>query len=293
LNIDEQAQWKQEALLHAFAAIACRPALTKYLVFKGAQVLRERLPDSKRVSLDLDATQRWELREDIGDDAALSSFLKSEFSQAMRQYFASQEIVRFELEGLTVKKKPRHKHPRGWDAFEVKIRLRDALRTGVSGLPALVVDIAAPEPLLASSVEPLTIDGQAVDAYSLSRIAGEKLRAILQSLPAHRAKVDRRPGAVRVKDVYDVALIHAHHRLDDVAFWKLVALEFHVTCRARAVDCQGIETFEQALDSMRTSYSLDRTLPGDIDFDDAWAVLVRIIEFFEQQGLLPLECPDV
>lgn len=98
-----------------------------------------------------------------------------------------------ELEAVKLARKPRQSHPRGWDAFEVSLTIKDLRRPTTRALPAPTIDIAAPERLLDRSVEPLVIEGATVMAYSLQRLAGEKLRAFLSSLPTYRQKA-RKPG---------------------------------------------------------------------------------------------------
>lgn len=292
MNEDEQSLWKQATLAHVFAAIAAHPPLNECLIFKGAQVLRRRLDGFRRGSVDIDATQRRPLSEELGSKDAVEAFLSKQFSTAVRTYFDAQAPVRFELVGVTVKPRPRGDHPRGWGGYEVRIRLRDALRPEVSQFPALGVDLAAAERLMHSSVEDLDVRGHRVDAYSVTRMAGEKLRAILQSLPAYREKLGVPRRAVRVKDVYDVAFMHSRKPISDVEFWSVVATEFREACRVRAVDCLGIESFSQDLLAMKSSYENDRTLPGDISFEDAWTVIERIVEFLEARGVVPFASPD-
>lgn len=74
-------------------------------------------------------------------------------------------------------------------------------------------------------------------AYTLVRIAGEKLRAFLSSLPAYRAKVKKPGEAVRAKDLYDISRIRRVHGLEQIEFWRRAGEEFHVACRYRYIDC--------------------------------------------------------
>lgn len=53
----------------------------------------------------------------------------------------------------------------------------------------------------------MLVDGHVVMAYTLQRIAGEKLRAFLSSLPTYRRQVKTPGEVVRVKDIYDLACI--------------------------------------------------------------------------------------
>ena len=70
---------------------------------------------------------------------------------AIRRHFERQDPVRYELTALTVRTYPPKSHPMGWDAFKVKMNVNDLTRH-VKALPALEIDVAAPEELLDSSV---------------------------------------------------------------------------------------------------------------------------------------------
>jgi hypothetical protein len=120
----------------------------------------------------------------------------------------------------------------GWDAFKVRMNVND-LSKHVRGLPALEIDVAAPEELLDTSVATIEVGGHRVYAYTLERIAGEKLRAFLSSLPAYRAKVKKPGEAVRAKDLYDVSRIRGVYGLEQVEFWRLAGEEFRLACPVR------------------------------------------------------------
>jgi hypothetical protein len=163
---------------------------------------------------------------------AQQRFLEEEIATAVRRHFERQAPVRFELTELSVRTYPSNSHPMGWDAFKVKLNVNDLMRR-VKGLPSLEIDVAAPEQMLDSSVSPLEVGGHFVFAYTLERIAGEKLRAFLSSLPAYRSKVKKPGEAVRAKDLYDLSRIRRVHGLEQVDFWKLAGEEFRIACRSR------------------------------------------------------------
>ena len=60
-----------------------------------------------------------------------------------------------------------------------------------------MIDLSAPESLGPLAIADLDVDGRQVVAYTLERIAGEKLRAFLSTLPTHLAKIAK-PGAAVV-----------------------------------------------------------------------------------------------
>lgn len=171
----------------------------------------------------------------------------------------------------------------------MRLNIDDARLRQVRGIPAIQLDLAAPETLSTSSIAPLRVGDQEVSAYATTRIAGEKLRAFLTSLPEYRAKIHSPPRATRVKDIYDLHVILTHFPLPEHApFWADVAREFRAACLDRFVDCEGLETFEQDLQGTRGAWATSAALPREVAFDDAWESLRRIVAFAVSAGVLPM-----
>ena len=187
MNPTEADLWKSVVLDEVFEALAESAELTAVMVFKGARVLNIRLGGGRQ-SLDIDSNLRQSFVNQHPDRREQREWLEREMSRTIRRHFESREPVQFELNGLRLRQKPPTNHPRGWNAFETRININD-LTKQVKGLPALRIDLAAPEELLEDSLAPLTIGSRQVWAYTLERIAGEKLRAFLSSLPSHRKKM--------------------------------------------------------------------------------------------------------
>ena len=124
-------------------------------------------------------------------------------------------------------------------------------------------------------------------AYTLPRIAGEKLRAFLTSLPAYRRKLARPGELARAKDIYDLACIAQERPLSDRTFWNAAGREFRTASASRYVDCAGLGTFEEDLDVTRATYDADATIPKNISFGVAWAILTAIVQLMESLGLIP------
>ena len=182
-------------------------------------------------------------------------------------------------------------HPLGWNAFKIRIRLADlALPRGTSP-PTLVIDLSAPESLGPSATAALDIAGHQVVAYTLERIAGEKLRAFLSTLPTYLVKIAKPGATVRAKDLYDVTRIAKAKPFADVMFWDAVAVEFQHACASRYVDCVGIESFAEHLAVTRAAYEVDATIPKDISFDAAWRAIREIVARFEATGVVPRSYP--
>ena len=121
----------------------------------------------------------------------------------------------------------------------------------------------------------------------MERIAGEKLRAFLSSLPEYRDKFNRPGKDVRAKDLYDLALILRHRPVSNEAFWRTAADEFRHACHSRKVDCEGLSTFRQNWRTTRQIYETS-SLPDDVSFVDAETALTEIVDQLRKFGVLPI-----
>lgn len=275
-----------------FEAMAASRRLTNLLVYKGARILNRRLETSDRQSLDIDSNLFAHAAESM-DRAEQMEVLRQEIATALEAHFESETPVRYELAAVRVRAEPGlgRSHRLGWNAFKIKIQIRDLRRADVRGLPGIEVDVAAPEMLLHESTAPLKIGDHEVIAYSLERLAGEKLRAFLSSLPEYRAKVSKPGEAVRVKDIYDIGRIAREVPPEEETFWRKAGAEFCIACESRYIDCEGLSTFEQHLDVTQQSYETSPTLPQDIPFDEAWQVVRAVVERFDAWGVTPFAFP--
>ena len=136
----------------------------------------------------------------------------------------------------------------------------------------------------------LSSDGHTMRVYTLERIAGEKLRAFLTSLPAYRRKIQSSVRAVRVKDLHDEARILRRSPIDNEDFWKKAAAEFILACKSRYVDCSGLETFQESWDVTAKAYKNDATLES-VPFPEVEDALLKIVMLFERFGGFPLRFP--
>lgn len=287
--MDEKTRnsWKNDLLDIVFDALAESETLLDCIVFKGARILNKRLDSYTRQSLDIDANMLEEFFAQYETYAELSSILEKEIEQVIKNYFEAQSPVTYELDKIKIIKKPHKDHELGWNAFEVIISVRDLSLTGTRGLPNLKIDIAAPEVLGKESISSLDIGSGTVKAYTVERIAGEKLRAFLSSLPAYRKKV-RKPGkAVRAKDIYDLARVINQHHISDKVFWDKVSIEFIRACESRYIDCLGKASFEEDISITEETYKSDTTLPEDISFEMAWGSVCEIVNYFEKEKVVP------
>jgi hypothetical protein len=124
--------------------------------------------------------------------------------------------------------------------------------------------------------------------YALHRIAGEKLRTYLTSLPAYRRKMKGGDREFRVKDLYDLARILRARPASDAIFWTEAGHEFHLACKSRMVDCRGLESFMENWPLARQRYETDRSLVH-VPFDEAESALKSVVGLLDRQGLFPLE----
>jgi hypothetical protein len=252
MNQADAERWKSQVLDEVFAALAASGPLEESLVFKGARVLHALLGGGRQ-SLDLDSNLAVPFVQRYPDRGSQQAFLRQEIMRAVRRHFEAQEPVRYELTAFKIEPYPPKGHPMEWDAFKVKLNIND-LSKRFRGLPAVEIDVAAPEQLLDSSLTTIHVGGHPVQAYTLERIAGEKLRAFLSSLPAYRAKVKKPGEAVRAKDLYDISRIRRYRAIEEVTFWQRVGQEFQMACQSRFIDCVGLATFREQWDVTRKTY---------------------------------------
>jgi len=290
MNSLERNKWLNGAIKEALNAIVAHQPLRSALVFKGARILNLHL-GTERQSLDIDSNLSPEFAKQHENLEELQAWLKGEMLIALRNYFERQSPVRFTVQNVEVRRNPpRIPHPRKWDALVVLIKINDEKFRGVMGMPNVELEIAAPELLGPAAVTELSLDGHVLRAYALHRIAGEKLRAFLTSLPAYREKMKGGTRAHRVKDLHDLARILAVRPIQDEKFWRDSAGEFRLACQSRLVDCAGLATFLQAWEATRTAYSNDATL-SSIPFSAAEDALRQIIGKFQEFQIFPLEYP--
>ncbi len=291
MNPEDWRAWQNSVLDEVFIAIARDPALTSILIFKGARILARHVAEAARQSLDLDANATAEFLQAFPDRQQQAQELQRRIEIALRRHFEADFNVHFELESVRVTPKPKTGHPRGWNALDAQIRVRDLSRPGTLGLPALALDVAAPEALTEHSTIMLDIAGRQVRVYTLERVAGEKLRAFLSTTPAYQAKKAGIRETLRVKDLPDLARILRHTPLTDRDFWRIAGQEFRVACESRGIDCAGWKTFEAVADLARATYNSDATVADAMPFEEAWAAVRRIIERLAEEGVLPFSFP--
>lgn len=291
MNPQAQDQWKAQALDLIFEALAASKTLEGRFAFKGARVLAKRLGGAYRQSYDIDMNLTDAFVKAYPDPVAQARCLQEDLTISLDGYFRAQNPIRYQLRTLKISRQPPKDHPRGWNAFSVRINLDDLKMAGVIGLPPLELDIAAPEDLGPKALAPMAVGAHEILAYTLERIAGEKLRAFLSSLPTYRAKVKKPGDAVRAKDLYDLMRIAQARPLSDVAFWRLAGEEFQRACASRLIDCRGLTSFEEEWEVTRATYSNDAIIPKDISFDRAWSNLLAIVEQFSAWGVVPFEYP--
>ena len=288
---DDQDRWRVEVFDIVLKAIAEAPDFASGIVLKGAQVLARRLGGAARVSLDLDATLAPAFVRDAGDPAAWAARLESGLRTALERSFERMNPSCLSLERIRAERKPATDHPHGWDGVVVSLTLSDRRLPGVRNFPRITMDFSAPEELSPDSTSPLPVNDRFVTAYTLERIAAEKLRALLQSLPTWRRKTGGSLRAPRVRDIHDLARILAARGPADVGFWNTVPSEFRLACRSRFVDCAGMSSFESDREAMRELYEKNPTLPIEISFEAAWGALKSVVGLLEARGAIPVAFP--
>lgn len=290
MNPQQLRNWKDNVLVELLKATVKDPQLSAALIFKGARILNQHL-DSQRQSLDIDSNLTVEFQQDHPDREERAIWFQSNLERAFHRYFEDQEPVRYVVDGVVVHNRPAtalHRH--GWDGLVAVIRIRDERMVGVRALPTLELEIAAPESLGEHALCELSLDGATIRAYSVQRIAGEKLRAFLTSLPSYRNKVSSTERTARAKDLFDLTRILDANPIANRKFWDQAAAEFRLACESRYVDCIGVSTFFEELEQTAQTYHSDPTLEG-IAWENALAALTVIVESFENDDVFPLDNP--
>ncbi|MEI6562574.1 MAG: nucleotidyl transferase AbiEii/AbiGii toxin family protein [Verrucomicrobiota bacterium] len=287
--MENQKKWIDGVLPEVFEAIVAAPKLREAMIFKGARILNIHLK-TNRQSLDIDSNIAPSLQSAFPDIESQAAFLKQHLPLALRRHFEQQNPVRFSLLRIRVQKYPPAGHPRGWNALWVRITVQDNHYTNQRALPAIEIDVAAPELLGPTAVQTITLFGFPAQVYSLERIAGEKLRAYLTSLPAYREKMGGGLREFRVKDLHDIARILLERPSSDWPFWSTAANEFRLACQSRLVDCHGLDSFMEDWTMACERYGADDSLRG-VTLADAEKALRIVVGLFDQQKIFPLLFP--
>ncbi len=287
MNLNHRDHWVSEVLRTILRALIEYQPLQSFLVFKGARILNLYLGESRQ-SLDIDSNLTSELNTNMPGLEDQKLFLQEHVSKALQRYFEKQNPIVFELGRVKVVRKPPKGHPRGWDGFRLNIEVQDNRLKGIRGLPMLELDVAAPEPLGPGAIVTMDIDGISARVYSLQRISGEKLRAYLTSLPSYRQRMSGGERDFRVKDLHDLARILRHRPISDAEFWTMAGDEFQLACESRLVNCLGLASFMEAWALARQRYEADESLRS-VSFPEAEQALKTMVEFFQRQGIFPLQ----
>ncbi len=289
MNRESREQWINAILNEVFLAVIAWEPLRNALIFKGARILNLHLGDSRQ-SLDIDSNIAPELVASTPDIGAQANFFEEQIPPALRRHFERHNPVKFKLGRVNVDRRPPKGHLRGWNAFQLRIEVQDNSLAGVQGLPMLEIDVAAPETLGPDAVQILDVHGISARVYALHRIAGEKLRAYLTSLPAYRQKMKGGDREFRVKDLHDIARILRARPASDAKFWNDAGHEFQLACQSRLVDCRGMESFMENWPQARERYETDVSL-RNVPFDEAEHALKTVVGLLEKQGVFPMEFP--
>jgi hypothetical protein len=286
--------WKSVTLDHVFNALALSSELSEKLIYKGARVLRLLLNEITRASLDIDAN----FAANVSVDQKNLEQLRSLAHEAIATYFESQSPIRYELQNSSIKNRRPEDHPRDWNVYWLELAVRDlAAENFMGATPSLLIDIAAPEPVSDKSIARIEVNGHLINAVTLERMAGEKMRAFLSHLPTYRKKIFKKPKihTPRVKDIYDLSRIIRKRPIDDRNFWQVAAQEFKLACQSRYIDCDGIHTFKERWGETRQTYNNDPTIPKDVLFNDAEKALEQIVAFIQEISVIPFsfEIPPI
>jgi hypothetical protein len=258
--------------------------------------LRLLLNEVTRASLDIDASFA-KIAANVSVNKDDLEHLRTLAQNAITAHFESQQPVRYTLQRSTIRnRRSIGDHPRGWNVYWLDLEIRDmAAQNFLGAAPTLRIEIAAPELLSEHSISTIQLNGRLVQAVTLERMAGEKLRAFISSLPAYRKKLRHKIHSPRAKDLYDLARIRRKRPLEDRVFWQISGQEFYLACQSRCIDCGGIRTFKEQWDTTQQVYRSDPTIPGDVPFTEAENTLGQVVAFLGEMGRIPFafELPEI
>ena len=195
--------------------------------------------------------------------------------------------------GVSIHKNPSsNPHPRGWDSFEVKITLqfrgrkRHTVKVEISPEtpPIDSVRFSCRTGKVARGGAPIS---ETLKAYSGAEIVAEKLRAFLQSLAPHRAKIGGGGRLPRVRDIWDIAALA--NTLGDQLEIEEIAKAFKRKCESKLVDCSSVDDFTPKPDSVeiyRQAYEADQEL-ASIPFEHAWSTMTDLVSRIQRKHGLP------
>lgn len=287
MDRQQAAQWQNLVVGEVLKAVVAHEPLRNALIFKGARILNIHLGTSRQ-SLDIDSNLAPEFASIHPNLDSQMAWLETHITPALRNYFEAQEPVRFTLQKIMVRRNPpKEPHPRQWDMLVVVIKVQDEKHRNVLGLPNVEIEIASPEPLGPEAITWITLDGLKLRGYALHRIAGEKMRAFLTSLPAYRKKMKGGERIHRAKDLHDLARILVAQPKDQEEFWIKAAHEFRLACESRYVDCSGLESFIEEWETTRNTYKMNATLNA-VSFENAENALHTVVALFEKFRIFPL-----
>ena len=218
-------RWRDEVLEEVLRAMARHPELNKALTFKGARVLKQRLGRG-RSSLDVDSSFSAEFTAEHPSREQQIAFIRENFEQALTSYFNSMDVVRYTVQRIDVRPRPRAESPFGWNGVKIMLTVADGELAGIENLPNLEIEVSSTEKYDDHSIAKMPLDGTEVNAYTLERCVGEKFRAYLSSTATYRQKIGRPEAmALRVKDLYDIALAMRDKPISsNEDLWSRVAL---------------------------------------------------------------------
>jgi Nucleotidyl transferase AbiEii toxin, Type IV TA system len=288
LKMAKSASDPRNALLldDIYLAFVRSSELGAILIYKGARVLKQMLVTS-RYSEDIDATLSSSFIREYGTISEQKARLVELISSALHNHFEGAESVIYTLVSVDLKVRPGRDVPDEWRTFAVFVHVKDAI---ANEKLVAQVDISVGESLSESAVENVSVDEHDVFVYSLHRIAGEKLRAFLSSLPAYRNKIQQQSMARRAKDLFDLTKILAQRPISDDAFWHSAAKEFQLACAFRRVDCKNLGTFMEDWGVTKYEYEQDERL-SDVAFELASNALKEIVSFLLEKEYLPVVNP--
>jgi predicted nucleotidyltransferase component of viral defense system len=235
------------ALSYVLLGISKEPTLSKSLVFKGGTALKKCYFGDYRFSEDLDFSSMGAPTGMPLEMALENAILISE------QHLKAQGQFEIKLK----RKYNQRPHPRGQEAFDVRIKFPGHSQD----LCGIKLEITHDEPvILPPESRPVIheydeVFATSIACYHIEEIIAEKLRAILQT---HEKLTHSETGRTRPRDYYDLWFLLRTYgeSLDKIRLKEVL----HKKCKHRGVSYSSIDDFYTELLVDRTSKSWKASL---------------------------------
>lgn len=224
---DPVAYVERQATEIVLSAVGSIPGCGSRFFLKGG-ILMAVVYESPRGTVDMDFTTDLEASPD------LAGKLREALDQALPRAAASLGYPDLVLRVQTIREQPRPFGSAGPSFPALELTIAYARRgTPIEGRLArgqgphvIHLEVSFNEPVHATQIVRLGVEGPSISAYALTDLIAEKFRALLQQVPRNR---------YRRQDVYDIAHLVERFALDDGERAEILK-SFRDKCAARGIE---------------------------------------------------------